>query len=424
MCGNAGVAGKVKFQEEKAFKNLLVLDSLRGEHSTGIAAINRQLEVDIAKCVGDPYMLFDTKASESIFKQFNHALIGHNRFATTGKVNRKNAHPFEFDNLVGTHNGTLSNKHAIPNHINFDVDSEALFNHISNVGLKEAMGLVKGAWALVWWDKKNNSMNFLRNKERTLFYCYSEDSKTIFWASEAWMLVVALSRNNIKHTEVKPFEENHHYEFKVDTFKEELIIPPTITVVKGAPEVEYVPKKASTPLGGDSSVGPINPLKGVIPILNREYLGTESKFRIIGENKDEDGCEYIELIDCNNYAQVVRHYFHKETHLRNKKGYSFNGKIVGVKLSKSGFYFFKVEVKSPLFIEKVKDKQEKKELSSVTKKDKNGNEISAPELESYYHTCAWCNSPVDHKDDNLYINKETGVICSDCKSDPTVATFL
>ena len=52
MCGLTGVAGKIGKSEEDIFRDLLVVDALRGTDSTGIAAINAQFDVKIAKLVG------------------------------------------------------------------------------------------------------------------------------------------------------------------------------------------------------------------------------------------------------------------------------------------------------------------------------------------------------------------------------------
>lgn len=111
----------------------------------------------------------------------------------------------------------------------FDVDSQIIYNHLdleNNLqDIWEAMGGQsnwKGAAALTWWDKRDSTLNIARNDQRKLFYCYKEKkkdneiySRTLYWASEPWMLDVALSRANIPHTEIKLFDENKHYKFNV-----------------------------------------------------------------------------------------------------------------------------------------------------------------------------------------------------------------
>ena len=81
---------------EKVLRTLLILDSLRGEDSTGIASIKKVGgDVIVAKSLGDPYQLFDSKSFDRALKASSKAIIGHNRYATTGAILTKNAHPFD-----------------------------------------------------------------------------------------------------------------------------------------------------------------------------------------------------------------------------------------------------------------------------------------------------------------------------------------
>lgn len=213
MCGLVGAAGKLSFKEEKAFKELLFINSLRGRHSVGIAAIDTGNSLTLRKKAMDINDFLDAGPVQDIFRHQNRCLIGHNRFATKGSVNNYNAHPFAMDNIVGAHNGSLTNMKLLPDSEMFDVDSEAIFNAIDTIGVPETALKLHGAWALTWWDHRDQAIHMWRNEDRPLCYVYSEDRKCIFWASESWMLLGVLGRNGIKHTEL--FNVTPHNEFRI-----------------------------------------------------------------------------------------------------------------------------------------------------------------------------------------------------------------
>lgn len=139
--------------------------------------------------VGTPEVLLDTKSYDrNIDVADTKVLIGHCRAKTFGAVNRANAHPFEHSHIIGVHNGTLDKDYGLPQRRDFDVDSDWLFWHMSQHGVRETVSIIEGAWALNWWDDQSKTLNFLRNDQRPLFFTHSENMKTMYWASEAWML--------------------------------------------------------------------------------------------------------------------------------------------------------------------------------------------------------------------------------------------
>lgn len=217
MCGLIGVAGLVGAKEEKIIKELLIVDSLRGVDSTGIAVVPRANgEVKLAKKLGHAYELIEHHSFNRALAGVHRAIIGHNRWGTIGRVSSANAHPFDFDTVVGAHNGTLTSKWKFKDNHRFDTDSEALYNHMDQFGLPGVMENIAGAWALTWWDKEEESINFLRNKERPLWMIFSDDSKQLFWSSELWMLEGVLARNGVKTKEAFPLGEDIHLSIVVD----------------------------------------------------------------------------------------------------------------------------------------------------------------------------------------------------------------
>lgn len=201
MCGQVGMAGTFDHQKHGGImRKLLVIDSFRGIDSTGLASIKRDKdEVLIAKAIGNPFNLFDTKSFDKVDLVYGaKAFLGHNRYKTQGGINLFCAHPFHYGDIVGTHNGTVPQIDVLPiNHDNIETDSQAIMSSIDAVGAVETFGKLRGAWAVVFVNTKDGTINFIRNKERPLWFCYVNNYKILLWASELWMLRAIVASENL-----------------------------------------------------------------------------------------------------------------------------------------------------------------------------------------------------------------------------------
>lgn len=239
MCGLSGTFGDVSTPEEKAFKTLLIYSQIRGTDATGIGSVGRSKtnngnrEMRLAKDIGPPYFLFDTKAFDKCFYGFNQVYLGHNRSKTTGDSSRKCAHPFMFDDVIGAHNGTIDfqNKNRMEKGSDFKTDSEAIIYNIQCHGIEDTIGRIEKteAYALTWYDRRDNSMNFIRNDHRPLWYIYSKNRRTLFYASEYEILMAGVGREEyrIQITE-KPYHvtPDVHYKWIIpDSSMDELPEP-------------------------------------------------------------------------------------------------------------------------------------------------------------------------------------------------------
>lgn len=235
MCGLVGVAGNLQQSDEVFMKRLFVLDYFRGTDSTGLGAISPTGEHSVVKRATHPLNLFDSKQfDKALDSRKSVAFIGHNRAATLGAVNDENAHPFQYGNIIGAHNGTLDKaswkRLEEASGVETNVDSAAIFACIDAIGIDETIKLMEhgrtsqtGAWALVWYDSSDQTLRMLKNTHRPLFVCVHSKGDRIAWASE-WVMLRAAeemsagwdSDSDKKGYSFFPLEDDWLYEFKIE----------------------------------------------------------------------------------------------------------------------------------------------------------------------------------------------------------------
>lgn len=260
MCGHVGVAGTLRIDEKDFFSDALWAGALRGMHNTGIARVDRTGETVVTKVTGcTPFLGWEKQEEVNKISIMDRVLLGHNRHATRGTVTDDNAHPFEFDRIVGAHNGTLNgvSSRRLARWNDFGTDSQALYHDINVKGIREVIPNVEGAWALVFYDKEEKTINFLRNNQREFHYALSEDGKRLYWASEGEMLRWILKRNKIAIAEggILRLSPDTLVTFKIPDVGKAFESPTVVTDLKG---YEYEWKIYS---GKQYTPGPTNQLK-------------------------------------------------------------------------------------------------------------------------------------------------------------------
>lgn len=229
MCGLIFAASKwtLSNNDVDIFKKMLIADQFRGEHSTGVFSLYHPYGKDRYFNVVKEAMSGSVFANDIAFKKavngLKHAvqtgntvtginsprvLFGHNRYATVGAVNEKNAHPFTHGHITLAHNGTLRNQSLLPDHKKFEVDSENIAYSISTIGVEETIKKLNGAFALIWYDDNEQTINFLRNDERE-FHLFETEGGDWFGCSEEkmgeWILTRGKTPKRIKrHFELEP----------------------------------------------------------------------------------------------------------------------------------------------------------------------------------------------------------------------------
>lgn len=207
MCGLFGVASRnvLSTAQEKFVRQATVTGSLRGIDSTGFAFVNNSNNIDVITTVqdGPSYMLYgsDKNFEATLGKAF--IALGHNRAATMGKVVVANAHPFQYGNIVGAHNGTLLTELDLPVNTE-DIDSKNIIASLAKIEEEsndeypdyvKVLEVIDGAYALSWYDQTNQMLYFARNEERPL--AITRNNNTIYWSSERGMLDWLMTRNKL-----------------------------------------------------------------------------------------------------------------------------------------------------------------------------------------------------------------------------------
>lgn len=224
MCGIVGMYTTEKYglgvSADDKLLGMLVLDSLRGIHSTGVFGTHEkssQFGPDVVKTVGNPYEFNRTPEATRFYKNIApryDAVVGHNRYATVGKVNAQNAHPFIEGNITLVHNGSLypHNYNSLArDYKDVEVDSQLLAKMIDKEGLEETVYSAYGAMALVWYNKETDTLNFFRNKERPFHIAKDRNRHTIYFASEAATLVWLGAKYNLQFDNLWELPALQHY---------------------------------------------------------------------------------------------------------------------------------------------------------------------------------------------------------------------
>lgn len=198
-----------------------IISQIRGRDGAGIYRVNtssRTWTNELLHKSGSDFcnLLYDietTKVSSPISSIFTSCMpnlfIGHVRAKTKGDVSNENAHPFEFPNLVGAHNGTLKDKKY--EHYT-KTDSELMFIDMSERGMMPVLQELEddSAFALVMYNKEDKQVYFARNEYRTLYFAKLTDRNVLYWASEKAILELALNRKREKYT-IFWAKDNHLY---------------------------------------------------------------------------------------------------------------------------------------------------------------------------------------------------------------------
>lgn len=240
MCGLAGgVSNYLSQGEIETIQELGLLASFRGMDSTGMmfgaaAKKKNKAEYIYDKDITLPGSFLYEGRFKSVLKEVDRPwfIALHTRHATVGKVDKANAHPYNYKHICGMHNGTVPKYEPRPDEdgkTEAETDSYAIIQDLADLGVVETLTKAQdGAYALVWIDTKTHRLHMVRNHKRPLWIMQTPGKGTTFWASERRMLDFIAQGLNYKMNDPILLDTECLYTFENregDFTKEKLDIP-------------------------------------------------------------------------------------------------------------------------------------------------------------------------------------------------------
>ena len=195
MCGIVGYItlkdDTIEHTKDRFFTEALFADTLRGQDSTGFMTLSEDFHWQYQKqAIPAPEFILEKGFWERETKTW--CAVGHNRAATIGEITTDNAHPFQQGDILLVHNGTLRTTYdLVHKNTKIIVDSELIAYNLSKEPPEKAhevLTRLQGAYALVWFDERDKSVNIARNRERPFHISLNKDESCLYFSSDGNLL--------------------------------------------------------------------------------------------------------------------------------------------------------------------------------------------------------------------------------------------
>jgi hypothetical protein len=339
--------------------------------------------------------------------------------------------------VIGAHNGTLTNKHYYDKENKFAVDSEALYNCIDLYGIDEAIKHIKGAYALIYWDKDEQTINYIRNKERPLWFALDEKEELLFAASEAWMINIACGRNGIAIKQ--PVELEVDTLLTVPVAKGGKLGHPIVREVKPeVPKVVVHEAQRSFPTGAKTHTGTksASPTNAVVLASEAAYGGSKMDMKFMNAKqvlleavevmKDKHQAEYMLCFCPERPFYEIRLYRSIHNDILAHPGCEFLADISSfTSVSSQGAGYYKVSphrANIQTFMVKGMPKDDTDEYPTH-----DGKYLSKAKWSKQYGDCSFCNCAVHPEgvaEGRSFLTSTGDSLCKECSESEDVKPYV
>ena len=222
MCGLAGaILGRKRRRRDELrviggiFTELVLLNQTRGTDAAGVAVVRKDGTFKLLKRPGPAAWLVADKLYPCVLELDNKvtAVLGHTRHKTRGsEQNSLNNHPLRTGRVLGTHNGHLANadrlakKHRLRRVA--EVDSEVLFRLADRAGddeeFRQLLSRCRGSISAAFVRLDEPARVCLLKGNMPLSVGCAPRLRTVFYASEGWMLDEALEGHQWQKLVIDP----------------------------------------------------------------------------------------------------------------------------------------------------------------------------------------------------------------------------